>query len=200
MGISAESCIGAALFGRVRGRVLALLFVEADRRFYANEVIRLVGSGTGAVQRELTGLAAAGLLTVTWSGRQKYFQANPASPVFHELRGLVLKTAGLSHVLAGALAPLARSLHAAFVYGPLARGEDSASGDVDLLVISDALGYPEMLAAIDRAGRTLGRSVEPRIYDSRTFARRIQEGNAFVSRILEQPKIWIVGGEEELPS
>ena len=87
-----------ALFPKVRQRVLAVLFGAPDRSFYTNEVIGLAQSGAGAVQRELADLAAAGLLTVRRQGNQKHFQANAASPVFAELRGLVLKTMGLADV------------------------------------------------------------------------------------------------------
>jgi hypothetical protein len=100
MGIStnhtASSRMADALFPKVRQRVLAVLFGNPGRSFYANEVIALAQSGTGAVQRELLGLSEAGLVTVTKQGNQKHYQANAQAPVFAELRGLVLKTTGLT--------------------------------------------------------------------------------------------------------
>ena len=100
MGISANpiepSALADALFPKVRQRVLAVLFGAPDRSFYANEVIALAQSGTGAVQRELAGLSEAGLLTVRKQGNQKHYQANASAPVFAELRSLVLKTMGLT--------------------------------------------------------------------------------------------------------
>ena len=104
------SGIADALFTKVRQRVLAVLFGNPGRSFYANEVIALAGSGTGAVQRELARLEAAGLVTVTRVGKQKHYQANATAPVFEELRGLVLKTSGLVDVLRDALAPLAAQI------------------------------------------------------------------------------------------
>ena len=94
-----------ALFSKVRQRVLAVLFGNPGRSFYANEVIALAQSGTGAVQRELATLSEAGLLTVRRQGNQKHYQANAEAPIFTELRGLVLKTMGLADVLRVALAP-----------------------------------------------------------------------------------------------
>jgi hypothetical protein len=112
------SGIADALFSKVQQRVLAVLFENPGRSFCANEVIALAGSGTGAVQRELACLEAAGLVTVTRVGNQKHYQANAAAPVFEELRGLVLKTSGLADVLRGALAPLSangtEALHLGF--------------------------------------------------------------------------------------
>ena len=100
-----SSGIASALFPKVRQRVLAVLFGNPNRSFYANELIALAQSGTGAVQRELAALSGAGLLTVKRQGNQKHYQANSDAPVFAELRGLVLKTMGLTDVLRAALAP-----------------------------------------------------------------------------------------------
>jgi DNA-binding transcriptional ArsR family regulator len=116
---TSHSVIADALFSKVRQRVLAVLFGAPDRSFYTNEVIGLAQSGAGAVQRELADLAGAGLLTVRKQGNQKHFQANAASPVFAELRGLVLKTLGLADVLRAALAPLAPQIAQAFVFGSI---------------------------------------------------------------------------------
>lgn len=187
-----------ALFPEVRQRVLAVLFGTPDRSFYANEVIALAQSGTGAVQRELAGLSEAELLTVSRQGNQKYYQANAAAPVFAELRGLVLKTMGLADVLRAALAPLADQISIAFVFGSIAKQTDTAQSDVDLLVVSDSLGYADLFAALEDATRTLGRTINPAIYTQAEFAARLQGDNAFVHRAMQQPKIWLMGQETTL--
>ena len=187
-----------ALFPAVRQRVLAVLFGSPDRSFYANELIALARSGTGAVQRELASLLAAGLVTVRDQGNQKHYQANAASPVFAELRGLVLKTVGLADVLQAALAPLAGQITMAFVYGSVARREDTAASDVDVLIVSDALGYAEVFGALESAAQTLGRAINPTLYTRAELARRRAQDNAFVTRVLDQPRIWLMGDEEVL--
>ena len=187
-----------ALFPAVRQRVLAVLFGSPDRSFYANELIALARSGTGAVQRELASLLAAGLVTVRDQGNQKHYQANAASPVFAELRGLVLKTVGLADVLRAALAPLAGQITMAFVYGSVARREDTAASDVDVLIVSDALGYAEVFGALESAAQTLGRAINPTLYTRAELARRRAQDNAFVTRVLDQPRIWLMGDEEVL--
>ena len=199
MGMSqqaAPSSVADALFPKVRQRVLAVLFGAPDRSFYTNEVIGLVQSGAGAVQRELADLAAAGLLTVRKQGNQKHFQANAASPVFAELRGLVLKTMGLADVLRTALAPLAPQIERAFVFGSIAKQQDTAASDVDLLVVSDTLGYGELFGALESAGQSLGRTINPALYTAADFRVRIQGDNAFINRVMQQPKIWLIGQEE----
>ena len=203
MGISTRqaspvSTLADALFPKVRQRVLAVLFGTPDRSFYANEVIALAQSGSGAVQRELAALSAAGLLTVSKQGNQKHFQANVAAPIFAELRGLVLKTTGLADVLRAALAPLAAHIQAAFVYGSVARQQDTAESDIDVMIISPSLGYADVFGALENAAATLGRKVNPTLYTPLDIARRQEQDNAFVTRVLQQPKIWLTGTEEKL--
>jgi len=187
-----------ALFPKGRQRVLAVLFGNPDRSFYANEVIALAQSGTGSVQRELAALSEAGLLTVKKQGNQKHYQANAASPVFAELRGLVMKTTGLADVLRAALAPLAPQIDVAFVYGSVAKQQDTAQSDIDLLVVSAHLGYADLFGALEGATVSLGRKVNPSLYTPADIAKRIKQDNAFVSRVLQQPKIWLIGNEEQL--
>ncbi len=187
-----------ALFAKVQQRVLGVLFGNPRRSFYANEVIALARSGTGAVQRELRRLEASGLVTVTRVGKQKHYQANPGSPVFDELRVLVLKTVGLADVLRAALAPMSRDIRAAFVYGSIARGEDTAASDIDLLVVSERLTHADLFAALEQATARLGRKVAPTIYSSKELSKRVKQENAFVTRVLAQPKLWLIGDERDL--
>ena len=187
-----------ALFAKVQQRVLGVLFGNPGRSFYANEMIGLARSGTGAVQRELARLEAAGLVTAIRIGNQKHYQANQASPVFGELRALILKTSGLADVLREALAPLSALIRAAFVYGSVAKGEDTATSDIDLMVIGEGLSYPDLFGVLEEASARLGRKVAPTIYSPKELARRVRQDNAFVTRVLEQPKLWLIGGESDL--
>jgi predicted nucleotidyltransferase len=186
------------LFSKVQQRLLALLFGNPQRSFYSNELIELAESGKGAVQRELERLSAVGLLTVSRRGNQKHYQVNTGAPIYSELRGLVLKTFGLADVLRAALAPLAGAIEAAFVYGSIARQEDTASSDVDLMVISPTLTHGELFAALEEASVALGRTINPTVYSPEELRIRIRENNSFVIRVLDQPKIWILGGADEL--
>jgi predicted nucleotidyltransferase len=193
---SNTTSVADALFSKVRQRVLAVLFGAPDRSFYTNEVIGLAQSGAGAVQRELADLAAAGLLSVRKQGNQKHFQANAASPVFTELRALVLKTMGLADVLRTALMPLAPQIAVAFVYGSMAKQQDTAASDVDLLLVSDTLGYGDVFASLEAASQTLSRTINPALYTAADFKARQQGDNAFINRVMQQPKIWLIGQEE----
>ena len=187
--------IADALFTKVQQRVLGMLFGSPSRTFYANEIIALAHSGTGAVQRELVRLEAAGLVTVIHVGKQKHYQANAAAPMFEELRGLVVKTFGLIDVLRDALLPLTTQISAAFVYGSVAKGQDTVKSDIDLMVISDSLTYADLFAALEEAAAKLGRPVNPTVYTKQDIAKRVQQDNAFITRIWAQPKLWLMGEE-----
>jgi predicted nucleotidyltransferase len=190
--------VADALFTKGQQRVLGMLFGNPGRSFFANEVIALAGTGTGAVQRELTRLATAGLVTVKRIGNQKHYQANTESPVFEELRGLVVKTSGMADVLRTALAPLTDRIRAAFVYGSVAKKVDTAASDIDLMVLSDSLTYGDVFAVLEAGAARLGRRVNPTVYSRQEWAKRIKQGNSFVTRIRAQPKIWLVGNEHAL--
>lgn len=187
-----------ALFTKVQQRVLGVLFGNPGRSFFANEIIALAGSGVGAVQRELARLSTVGLVTVTRIGKQKHYQANATAPVFEELRGLVLKTSGLADVLRNALAPLAAQIRAAFVYGSVAKGQDTAASDIDLLVVSETLTHSDLFATLESASAQLGRRVNPTVYSQRELVKRSRENNAFISRVLGQPRLWLIGKEDDL--
>jgi predicted nucleotidyltransferase len=206
MGISKNQTISTpratgladALFSGTQQRVLGLLFGQPERSFYATELINLAGVGSGAVQRELASLSQSGLVTVKPVGNQKHYQANPASPIYEELCGMVRKTVGLAEPLRAALAPLATQIKAAFVYGSVAKKEDTASSDIDLMLVSDTLTFGETILALQAATEWLGREVNPNIFTPQDFAKRLKEGGSFVSRVMAQPKVWLMGGEHDL--
>ena len=187
-----------ALFSGTQQRVLGLLFGQPERSFYATELINLAGVGSGAVQRELASLSQSGLVTVKPVGNQKHYQANPASPIYNELCGMVRKTVGLAEPLRAALAPLATQIKAAFVYGSVAKKEDTASSDIDLMLVSDTLTYGDAVLALQAATELLGRQVNPNIFTPQDFAKRLKEDGSFVSRVMAQPKVWLIGGEHDL--
>lgn len=197
---SSRKSVADALFPRSRQRVLAVLYGNVDRSFYANEIIRLAASGTGAVQRELASLASAGLVVVTRVGNQTHYQANASAPVFASVRDLILKTSGLSDVLRSALVTVAPVIRAAFVFGSVVSNKDRGDSDVDLMVISDDLAYADLFAVLEDASQRLGRTINPTLYSGAEFGHRVRNKNAFISRVLSKPKIWVIGGEDDLPT
>jgi predicted nucleotidyltransferase len=187
-----------ALFTTTQQRVLGALYGQPQRSFTVSELIASTGAGSGAVQRELAKLVASGLLTVRPVGNQKHYQADPAAPIHDELVGIMQKTVGLAEPLRAALQPLANKITAAFVFGSVAKRSDTARSDIDLMIVSGKLGYPDVLTALADVEEKLGRKINPTIYSPAELAKRVESDNAFVKRVLEQPKIWLIGGEDDL--
>jgi len=189
-----------ALFSKTKQRVLGLLFSDPGRSFYVSEIVSRARGGTGTVLRELARLEKSGLVSVTQVGNQRHYQANPSSPLFDELRSIVDKTVGVVGPLAAALRPLAPRIVAAFVYGSVARRSDTSRSDIDLMILSDQLTYGEVYPVLEAVGSTLGRPVNPTVYTTSEFRKRRAARNAFLTKVLGLPKLWIVGSENELAS
>jgi predicted nucleotidyltransferase len=188
-----------ALFSPVQQRVLALLFGQPERSFRSTEVIELADSGTGAVHRQLMRLADCGLITVRRVGNQKHYQANPDSPVFAELHGLVVKTIGLAGPLMEALEPFRERIQVAFTYGSIAKGSDTARSDIDLMVICDEdLDYSDIYTALQEAEATLGRPIHVNLSTAVEWNRKLAEGNPFVTKVQAQPRIPLIGSMDDL--
>lgn len=197
-GSPSSTGLAGALFTPVQQRVLTLLFGQPGRRFQSAEFIRMAAAGTGAVHRQLQRLAQAGLVTVTREGNQKYYQANPESPIYSELHGLVIKTAGIVEPLRRALDPLADRIRAAFVFGSLAKGRERADSDVDVLIVSDELSYSEVYEALLRAEQVLSRPINPTVVAGAEWKQKASAGDSFVKRISAQKKLFIIGSEDAL--
>jgi predicted nucleotidyltransferase len=187
-----------ALFSKVQQRVLALIYGHPQRSFYTSEIVRTVQSGSGAVERELSRLERSGLVSIERIGNQKHYRANRQSPIFEELRGLVSKTIGLAEPLRESLQPYAAAIKAAFVYGSVAKGTDTARSDIDLMVIGDELNYSDLYTATQSAQDKLRRKVNPLFLSWKDWQRKAQDQGSVVSKISDAPKIFILGSEEDL--
>ena len=194
----ASANLSDALFTATQQRVLGCLFGQPGRSFSISELIQTTGAGSGAVQRELARLSGSGLLSVEQLGKQKLYRANPASPIHDEIVAIVRKTFGLAMPLRDALMPLADRLHAAFVFGSVAKGSDTASSDIDLMLVSDALTYADAMAALHPLMERLGREINPTLYTRAELRKRIADGNSFVTRVLAQPRLWLIGNDDAL--
>lgn len=190
--------LGDVLFSTTQQRVLGYLFGQPERSYFANELIALTGGGSGAVQRELKRLESSGLLTTERRGNQKHYQANTASPIFHELCGIVQKTFGLAGPLSKALKPLADRIQAAFVYGSVAKKQDSARSDIDLMIVSETLSYADLYETLAAVESYLGRQINPTLYTMSQIQQRMIDDNAFISRVMQQQRIWVIGNENDL--
>jgi predicted nucleotidyltransferase len=187
-----------ALFSKVQQRVLGLIFGQPERSFYMSEIIRNVQSGTGAVERELSRLQRSGLVSVERIGNQKHYRANHHSPIFAELQRLVIKTVALIEPLRKSLEPHSDKIKAAFVYGSVSKGTDTARSDIDLMVIGDELSYSELYDALQNAEDVLHRTLSPTFLSVKDWRRKASGKGSFISKINALPKIFVFGSEKDL--
>jgi len=191
------SILSAALFGQTRRAILALLYGHPDEAYYLRQLARSGRLGLGAVQREVKRLAEAGILRRTVRGHQVYYQANAECPVFAELKGLVVKTAGVTDVLREALAPLARGINVAFIYGSVAKFQQRNASDVDLMVVGE-VSFGEVVAALRAAQDLVHREINPTVYSPAEFRSKLKARHHFLSSVLRNEKVFVVGDEHEL--
>jgi predicted nucleotidyltransferase len=194
---TARPGVVAALFGKTRSHVLALLFGQPDRSFYLREIVARVGSGMSQVQKELEQLTRAGLVLREQRANQVHFRANPAAPIYAELVALVTKTFGVADVLRELLARFRDRIRLAFIYGSIAKGSAHAASDVDVLVVGE-LAPSALSLPLSEAERRLGRRVSVITYSTAEFAARVREEQHFVAAVLDGPKIYLVGDDAAL--
>jgi len=189
--------LGDLLFGQTRGRTLALLYGSPDETFFVRQIAREIKTSVGTLQRELATLSRLNLVERSVIGRQVFYRANRNHPAFAEMQSLLAKTFGIYHLLHLALAPLAEEISFAFVYGSIARNEENASSDVDLMVIGDVT-LDQLLTRLNSIERAIGRSINPTIYSLDEFQSKINEKNHFLSSVMRGKKVLVIGDENEL--
>ena len=185
-----------ALLPRTRRAVLALLFARPDEAFYQREIVRATGGGKGSVERELGALAAAGVILREKRGNLVYYCANRDCPIYPELHGLMVKTAGIADVVREALSQV-EGIRLAFIFGSMAKGTGDAKSDVDVLIVGEA-SFADISAALLPAQERLGREITPTAYSPEEFGQKVAEGHHFLTRVLSEPKIMLVGTSDDL--
>ena len=193
---SARTNLSDALFSRTQQRVLGLLFGNSDRSFCATEIFDRTGGGRGTVQRELARLVSSGLVLMTRIGNQTHYRANEASPIFSELRAIIVRTSGIAEPIREALGPLAARIDLALIYGSVARNEAHAASDIDLLVVASDITLEQLFSRLARAERSVGRKVNPTLLTPDEFRRRRQNGNSFLKKILAGAVIPLIGSAD----
>ena len=190
------NALAKVLSSQVRAAIFELLFGLRDLPAHMREIERLSGFAIGTIQQDLKKLESRDLVTRRKDGNRVYYEANKNHPLYPEIRNLVLKTVGLADVLKKALEK-SPDIRVAFVYGSVAKGEEKAASDVDLMVIGD-LGLRKLTATLSGTSERIGREVNPHVLLPSEFCRKKKEGDHFLTSVLREPKIFIIGSENEL--
>lgn len=186
-----------SLFPRVRQDVLAATLTRPDKWWYLSELADRLGTRPSSLQRELSSLVASGILVQRREGTRVYFKAETRSPVFPELRRLFEKTAGLIPLLEQMLKPFGDKIHCAFVYGSVARSQEHALSDVDLMVIGKA-GLVDLSPALRKVETHLGREINVTAYSPREFREKVKSRDHFLTTVLRGRKQFVKGDRNDL--
>ena len=189
--------ISTALFSDSQARVYRCLFGQPEREFHLNELRRLTGLGSASLQRELNRLADAGLVTSERVGNLRRFRANPGSPVYSELVALTRKVLGAELLLSDALVVLTPNLKAAWIYGSYAKESETAQSDLDVMLVANRLTLSRVLQVLAPLEEELARKINPTLYTTTEFAKRLAEPDSFVNRVLAQPVLALMGNLHE---
>jgi predicted nucleotidyltransferase len=186
-----------ALFPTIRGDLLAVTLTQPDKWWYLSELAQFLRTTPSSLQRELRALVDGGILQQRREGTRTYFKADTRSPLFPELRGLIEKTAGVLPTLQDALEPFQSRIDLALVYGSVARGQEHALSDVDLLVIG-GVGIAEIAPALRKAEARLGREINVTSYSANEFRKKVAAKDHFLSEVLRGPKEFVKGHQRDL--
>lgn len=189
--------LGEVLFPSIRRRLLARFYSAPDRRYYAGEIAGLIKATLPPVRHELTLLADIGILNVEKAGHHRYYWLNQDCMIYAELQSIILKTFGVAEVITAALKPCQKNVVAAFVYGSVAAGTDTAKSDIDLLIIG-RLSLREVSVALKEVEAALGRPVNPTVYPPEEFMEKSKSGNHFIRTVLTGQKIFVIGTSDDL--
>jgi predicted nucleotidyltransferase len=192
-----KSAALAALFPTVRGDVLAAALTQPEKWWYLSELAEFLGTSPSSLQRELKALVDGGILETRREGTRAYFKADTRSPLFPELSGLIIKTAGVVPTLRTSLRPFEGRIASAFVYGSVARGEEHAQSDIDLLVVGD-VGLADLTPVLRKVEARLGREVNVTSYSQAEFRRKAAAKDHFLTGLLRGPKEFVKGDQRDV--
>ena len=165
-------------------RLLGELFVFADRPISLSELASRAGTSMGGAHKEVERLESAGLVKSTTAGRSRLIEADQSSPVYMELRGLLLKTLGPESLLRASLADVS-GIEDAFIYGSWADPAERSPADIDLLVI----GEPDLGEVYDAASDVEAQVGRPVNVTVRSPAEWAEADGAFERAVRSGPRI-----------
>jgi len=192
-----KSPIVDALFPGLRGEILGATLMRPKKAWYLSELSAFLAKQPSSLQREIDSLSKAGILEQWKDGRRVYIKPDEASPVFLDLKSLFDKTTGLIPALEQMLEPFGDRVRLAFVYGSMARSQEESESDIDLLLVG-TVGLADLVPALRNAERTLGRAINASVLSAEEFASRVREGQHFLNAVLQGPKQFVKGNEDEL--
>jgi predicted nucleotidyltransferase len=186
-----------SLLTPIKQVILFATYDQPEKWWYMSELAAHAGTSPSSLQRELSTFASNGLLLRKRDGGRIYFKAATDSPLFSSLRELLERSLGPGEAIREAIAPLRERIEIAFIYGSVAKGDEHAASDVDILFIGD-LGLADLVKVLRPLEQKFGKEFNAKCYSAREFALKFRDGNHFVTAIMRDPKVFLEGDEDDL--
>jgi predicted nucleotidyltransferase len=185
------------LFGsRLRTKLLGWLLSHSDESFFVRQMEQLIDEDSTNISRELRRLEHMGIVQSEKRANLKYYKINQKCPFYGELKGLFLKTVGAPSEIKEALEDT-EGIETAFIYGSLAKGDEYSGSDIDLFLVGD-IDEDMLLESFPDLESRLGRKINYSIYGLEEFRKKRKEGNAFITTVLKESKLVLLGNPDEL--
>lgn len=185
------------MFSPYRRQVLAVLLLRPDEQFHVRELDRITGVSAGSLHRELKAMAESGLLLREKIGNQVFYRANTDCSIYEELASIFRKTMGLTSILQDALSDLGDEVQAAFVFGSMASGRQTAGSDLDICVLGE-VSLLDVVKALSPVQEALQREVNPVVMTPKKFSDLSRKKDRFVTRVLSEPILFVKANRDEL--
>ena len=176
---------------KAKRSLLKLFLTNPESSIYTREIARRTGEPLNAVRRELGHLEKAGLIASRREGNLKLYSLIKESPLYTELKRIVYATIGIGDYLTDRLADSGQ-IELAFIYGSVARDDETAMSDIDLFVVGN-IDEEELHNTVSQIENDIGRSVNYTIMTGEEFAERIRSAEPFVKRVMSEKKIILKG-------
>lgn len=186
-----------ALFPKIRQNILAATYSQPEKWWFLSELAAFIKATPSSLQRELESLTGSGILRSRRDGNRLYFQPETNSPIFAPLRELLTQTLGITNALKESLLPLAGKIRCAFIYGSVARAEERASSDVDLMIVG-TIGLADLSPVLRELERKFNREINATCYRPEEFKEKYKSKNHFLTNVLKTEKLFLIGDEDEL--
>lgn len=185
-----------ALFSKTKQAILSKLLINHKKWWYHRNLAKNLSTSPSSLQRDLALFCKIGILLKKSDGNRVYYKANPDLPIFKELQSVMIKTSGLRDHVFNILIGYKKKIFAAFIYGSVARGEEVATSDIDLMIIGDVL-LEDLVKKIRKVEKQIDREINPTLYSLSEFQEKVKSQNYFIVEVLKNKKIMLMGNIDE---
>jgi len=178
---------------KITQKIILLFVYNPGRRYYINEIARIVDTSAGNTQRALKKIEKTGYLIKENQGNLTYYRTNTADPSYADFKNLVDKTIGIDKILQEELAQIP-AIQFAFIFGSYVKGEFRTDSDIDLYVVGE-VNEETLYQAVKRAEQTINREINYHFADLTEFVKKVKQ--SFFHQDIMQNYHLIIGNQND---